>query len=54
MLEGCVEIGLSAMISVLMVEKETFENGWEVISWLLSVVALIGMLLAPIFTWRLS
>lgn len=54
MLEGCVEIGLSAMISMLLTERETFQNGWEVVSWLLSIVALVVMILAPILTWRLS
>ena len=54
MLEGCVEIGLSAMIAIIMVERETFQNVWEVVSFLLAIAALVGLMYAPIFMWRLS
>ena len=49
LLEGCVEIGMSAMISVIMIEKETFQNGWEVIAILCAFLSLILLLLMPIF-----
>ena len=54
LLEACIEIGLSCMISILSIEKDTFMNAWEVISMLLAVVSLVGLMIAPIQLRRLS
>lgn len=54
LLEGCLEIGLSVMISILMAEEETFENFGEIFSFLMAVVTLFGLIFALIQVWRLS
>lgn len=45
-LEGAIEIGLSAMISILMLKEESFESFWEVVSVCCSVLSLIGLVLS--------
>ena len=44
-LEGAIEIGLSAIISILMLQKESFESIWEVISICFAVLSLICLIL---------
>ena len=47
LLESCLEIGLSAMICVLMIEGETFAYTWEAVSTILAIISLVGLLIAP-------
>lgn len=52
-LEGCIELGISAMISVTMCEEEIFENGWEIFSFGLACICIMALLAAPFFLNRL-
>ena len=47
LLEGSVEIGLSAIISLHMLEKESFEGAWEVISIIFAGLTLCGAIVTP-------
>lgn len=49
LLEGCLEIGLGAMISVLMVQKETFYDFWEVICILTAYISLFVLAVVPCY-----
>ena len=49
LLEGCLEMGLSAAISVMMMEKETFEDFWEAICVVSAFITLIVLVLAPLY-----
>lgn len=46
-LEGCVEIGLSAIIAVKMIEKEIFDDGSEIFSLTLAFLFLLLLIAAP-------
>ena len=54
LLEGCIEIGLSAMITVLMMDSEYFKNGWEAVSTIFACLSLLALILAPIFLFRIT
>lgn len=54
LLEGCLEIGLSAMISIMMIEKETFKDFWEVCVILTAIVSLFMLITAPIYLTYIS
>ena len=54
MLEGCIEIGLSAMICVLMMSSDNFKNSWEVVSNIFACLSLLALLLAPFFFHRVT
>ena len=43
LLEGCLELGLSAMISILMIEEESWDDNWEILS-ILTAGLCIGVL----------
>ena len=47
LLEGCVEIGMSAMICIVMINGDNFDHIWEAISTVSAFVALILLLMAP-------
>ena len=49
LLESCLEIGLSAMITVLMLDDKNFENLWEGVSTALAFVSLLVLLIVPIY-----
>ena len=52
LLEGAIEIGLSAMITILMLEKDSFQNPWEVVSIIFAILSIIGLILSPIYFAR--
>lgn len=54
LLEGCIEIGLSAIITVLMLEKENFDDFWEAVSTIFAFVSLLALALAPIYFHRIT
>lgn len=54
LLEGCLEIGLSAMISIMMIEAETFKNFWEICCILTAIVSLFMLIAAPIYLTYIS
>ena len=48
-LEGCVEIGLSAIISIMMMDEKVLENEWETVSTILAFISLVMLVFAPIY-----
>ena len=48
-LEGCVEIGLSALIAVKMMDKEVLEDNWEVMGLALAFISLLLLLATPFY-----
>ena len=54
LLEGCIEIGLSAMICALMIQKENFYNFWELISTVLAFVSLFCLAIAPFLFFKIT
>ena len=48
-LESCIEIGLSALIAVKMMDEETFEDGWEVLALALAFISIFLLLASPIY-----
>ena len=54
LLEGCLEIGVSAIISVLMIEKQSFMGFWEAVSTITAFISLALLLVAPfILIWKI-
>ena len=47
LLESCLEIGLSAMICIFMIEAETFKDVWESVSTISAFLSLLALLFAP-------
>lgn len=54
LLEGCIEIGLSAMITVLLMESENFDYFWEAVSTICAFVSLLALSLAPFYFFRIT
>lgn len=54
LLESCLEIGLSAMITVLMMSKETFKSFSEAFSTACAFLSLLALLLAPLYFLRVT
>ena len=46
-LEGVIEIGLSAMITIIMLSRESVKNPWEVVSTMIAFISLIGLIACP-------
>ena len=49
LLEGCIELGLSAMIQVIMTDEVDFSRINETITYSLAILTLIVLVTAPIF-----
>ena len=49
LLEGCIELGLSAMIQVIMTDEVDFSSINETITYSLAILTLIELVTAPIF-----
>lgn len=49
MLEGCVEIGLSALIAIIMYEEEILEHTWETFAIIIAYLSLLLLVLTPIY-----
>ena len=47
LLEGCIEIGLSAMITVMMMDGDNFKSFWEGVSTLSAFLSLVCLAIAP-------
>ena len=54
LLEGCIEIGLSAMICVLMMTTDNFKDVWEVVSNIFAYISLLALGLAPFYFFRIT
>ena len=54
LLEGCNEIGLSAMITILMMDSSNFKHFWEAVSTIFAFLSLVALALAPIFFFRIT
>ena len=52
-LEGCIEIGLCSLISIKMIEKETFDDFWEIVCILTAFISLAILVVAPCYLRRL-
>ena len=46
-LESCLEIGISAMICVLMIDERTFQDVWESVSTIFAFITLAALVIAP-------
>lgn len=53
-LESCLEVGLSSIICVLMIEREVFTTFWESFSTVCAILSLIGLCVAPVLYYRLT
>ena len=49
LLEGCLEIGISAIICTLMVEKENFDYVWEAISTVSAFLSILCLVIVPFY-----
>ena len=47
MLESCIEVGLSAIICIFMIDEKTFKDAWESISTVCAFLSLLALLFAP-------
>ena len=54
MLESCIEVGLSAIICIFMIDGETFKDAWESISTVCAFLSLVALLFAPFVLIRLT
>lgn len=54
MLESCIEIGLSAMITLLSIDKETFSSAGEAFSTACAALGLLLLFLAPIYLYKVA
>ena len=54
MLEGCLEMGLSALISVVMIRKESLEDYWEVATLTTAILSLIVLIITPCYLKRIQ
>ena len=46
-MEAAIEVGLSAMISVAMLESESFQNSWEIASIVFAITCLGVLIIFP-------
>ena len=51
-LEGVIEIGLSAMITIMMLSSESKDNSWEIVSTMFAFTCLIGLMICPFYLMR--
>ena len=54
LLEGCLEMGLSAMISIVMIEKESYGDYWEIFSLATAFITLFILAITPCYLKRIS
>lgn len=54
LLEGCIEIGISAVIQIITTEEEIFDDNDEVFAYVLAIMALTSLFFAPIIFWRMT
>lgn len=54
LLEGCIEIGLSSMITVIMIDKDNFSSAWETVSTTFAFLSLLLLVLAPLYFIRVT
>ena len=49
LIEGCIELGLSALICVTKMTKDNFDDTWEGVSTSLSLLLCLVFVLAPVY-----
>ena len=54
LLESCIEIGLSAMICVLHLNEDSYENYWEIVSTGFAFISLFVLVVFPCYLNKLS
>ena len=54
LLEGCLEIGLSAIICVKMIESKNFDSFWESLSTISAFISLILLAIVPFYFIRIT
>ena len=54
LLESCLEVGLSAMICIIMIDGKTFKDAWESVSTVCAFLSLLALLFAPFVLLRLT
>lgn len=48
-LEGCIEIGLVAMIAILKLDPEKFKETWFAAGYILAFFFLLGLIVSPLY-----
>ena len=48
-LEGCIEIGLVAMIAILKLDSEKFKETWFAAGYILAFLFLLGLIVSPLY-----
>ena len=51
LLEGCIEIGISAMITIQLMDKDNFGSFWESVSTISAMISLVCLFIAPFALW---
>ena len=54
LLESCLEIGLSAMITILMMDSGAFSNFSEAFSMICAFLSLLALLFAPLYFMQVT
>ena len=49
LLEGCLEMGISAIITIKMMSKENFDYAWEAASTVSAFIVLLALAIAPLY-----
>lgn len=49
-----MEVGLSSIICLLLLEQEVFKHPWETVSLVFAFLSIIGLLVAPLLYFRLT
>ena len=54
LLEGCLELGLGAIITIQMMSEDNFGSFWESVSTCCAFITLICLVIAPIALFRVT
>ena len=54
LLESCLEIGLSAMICILLIDDKTFQDVWEATSTICAFLSLVLLFATPFIYYRMT
>lgn len=53
-LESCLEFSICALISVIMIDGETFDDPWEAFSTVSAMISIVGLIAGPFYYIRLQ
>ena len=49
LLESCLELGLSALITIIMFESKNYDSFWEAVSTSCAIPSLVALAIAPFY-----